>query len=324
MKFLFLAKSESNPATRYRAQFIIDALRRRGDQVDVYYEPGIFLQLQVLIKSFSADLVFVQRKLFSLSFLDLLARCAKKIVFDFDDAIFLRSDGEVSPTRMSRFEKMVAMSDCILAGNRYLAESARALSDKVHLIPTCLDVNRYLIATKKDPLVTLVWIGSASTSRYLEFHRDKLEALGRAFPELRLKIIGDFEFEMEHLTLEIIPWTQSTEVVALVSSHIGIAPMTDDLWTRGKCALKIIQYMAAGLPVVTSRVGANKEVVVDGQTGYLVDSQEEWVDAIGRLIDSDSLRIQMGEQGRLAANRQYSQLMVTEKVLGLLDKTLSG
>ncbi|MDA0272876.1 MAG: glycosyltransferase family 4 protein, partial [Proteobacteria bacterium] len=278
--------------------------------------------LRLLVTAAKFDLVFIQRKLFSSMFIRLLRKVASRIVFDFDDAINLRSNGEISRTRANKFEAVIKAADLVLAGNSYLAESASALGARVEISPTSVDVDRYLSQIPRLEKISLVWIGSRSTSRYLESHRSILEALGKKIPGIKLRIIGDFELSLDHLEVENVPWTDSGEVDAIAQCHIGIAPMDDDNWTRGKCALKVIQYMAAGLPVVSSAVGANKDVIEHGETGFLAEDQDAWLEAVGKLVNSRQLREQMGESARMRAKERYSSDAITRQSLSSLDQLL--
>ena len=259
MKTLFLAKSMDDPATRYRLKPLLVRLNEAGEDFVVFYEPGLLDRMRVLWCARSAGTVFIQRKLFGRLFLTLLGLVSRRVIFDFDDAIFLRSNGKVSRTRRARFRATCRISSLVLAGNEYLSrEAARWVRTAEVLVqPTCVPTERYSTAGQKDPVFTLVWIGSRSTSRYLEQYRPVLEAIGRRFPDIRLKVIGDFKFQLDAMKVVLAPWSEATEAQALASAHVGIAPMSEDPWTRGKCALKVIQYMAAGLPVISSRAGAN-------------------------------------------------------------------
>jgi glycosyltransferase involved in cell wall biosynthesis len=324
MKILVLAKSAEDPATRYRVAPLIEELTGRGDLVVVCFEPGFFSQLRVLVTAAGFDLVLIQRKLFSAIFIRLLRKVTSKVVFDFDDAINLRSNGEISKTRTNRFETVIKAADLVLAGNSYLAESASRLGAKVEISPTSVNVDRYRSQIPKLKKINLVWVGSRSTSRYLESHRNILEALGEKIPGIRLRVIGDFELSLDHLEVENVPWTESGEVDAIAQCHIGIAPMDNDSWTRGKCALKVIQYMAAGLPVVSSAVGANSDVIKHGETGFLAADKDEWLQSVGELVDSHQLRKQMGESARLQAKERYSSDATTRRSLSSLDQLLGA
>lgn len=319
MKYLFLTKSAEDPATRYRVDPVVNALRQRGDSVDLVPEASTAKQWSCLLRARDYDLVFVQRKLFGSIVARVLGLSARRLVFDLDDAIFLRSSGRPSETRRARFASIVGAADLVLCGNSYLCEVAKQYDATAELVPTCVDITRYSPVPKPEMPISLVWIGSRSTSRYLEEHRPVLEALGQALPGLSLKIVSNFQMTLEHLEVVNIAWSESIEAEALSSSHIGIAPMSEDPWTRGKCALKVIQYMAAGLPVVSSDVGANSDVIVDGVTGILADTPDDWIWAVRKLVESPVLRQEMGDAGRQTAETRYSRESCVQQVIGLLD-----
>ncbi len=202
------------------------------------------------------------RKTFPLPLLWLLRRVSRRLIFDLDDAIFCNPDGSFSATRMKRFAAIAKASDHIFAGNRFLARKSAMFNARVSVIPTSLDVEKYHVAAKKpEDHLDLVWIGSKSTRKYLVDVLPALELAAQRVPNLRLKIIADFDLPQAAIPTLAVPWDAATEATELASSHIGIAPMRDDDWSRGKCALKVLQYMAAGLPVVSSNAGVNAEAV---------------------------------------------------------------
>ncbi len=322
MKCLLMGKSEANPATRYRLRPLLEILRARGDEVITAYEPDFQSQLQLSLFGGKYDLVFIQRKLLSVPMLWLLRRRTRHLVFDFDDAIFLRSSGVPSRTRRRKFRVTISAADLVFAGNSYLVEAAGEHSGRIDLLPTSVDVDRYHPRENKLPGFTLVWIGSRSTSRYLASHRDMLEALGAAIPDLTLRVIGDFTFSLNNMAVENVPWSALDETRLLEESHVGIAPMDDDRWTRGKCALKVIQYMAAGLPVVSSAVGANRDVISHGETGYLAASAADWIKAVQTLHASRALRTEMGTAARHAAASGFSRQAFTSQLLAGVDQLL--
>jgi len=299
-RLLFVSKGEDAAPTRYRALQFFSRLREAGfEPQHVSGSGGVQSYLRVLKAARHSDIVVVLRKTYPLPLLWLLRRCARKLVFDFDDAIFCNSDGSYSRTRMRRFAAMARRCDHVFAGNGFLAEKARAFNASVSLIPTCLNPEKYdTPADKPHDSIDLVWIGSKSTRKYLA---DALPALGLAaerVANLRLKIIADFDLPDAPLQTVPIRWRDDTEAMELASAHIGIAPMRDDDWSRGKCALKVLQYMAAGLPVVSSNAGVNADAVSDGESGYLVETDAQWADAIARLAEDEALRARMGAAGR--------------------------
>lgn len=312
MRVLFVSKNRAGPTARYRVLPLIRRLRAEGVETEHLDETTGRAKLRLLRRANEFDLVFVQRRLLPGW---LLATIRKPLVFDFDDAIFCRSNGEGSQRRLKSFRRMVARADLVLAGNRYLAERCEG-KDAV-VVPTAIDADRYVAGPKNDDGLVLVWVGSRSTGRYLEGHRRELEQIGNAFPGIRLKVVADFEFSLSNLTVDNVPWSQEAEVSVLADADIGIAPLPDNPWTRGKCAFKVLQYMAASLPVVASPVGANMEAVVDGETGILAGSPDAWCKAVTILGDR-AVREQMGASGRRRVEAVYAESVMVERVLGAL------
>jgi glycosyltransferase involved in cell wall biosynthesis len=314
VKILFVTKEIGDPATRYRVLPLQTRLAEYGIETTLCDNTdGVTGKVRLLSSAWGTDLVFIQRKLFTPWLILVLKKLCNKIVFDFDDAIFCKSNGEPSSTRMRRFQKTIESSDLVIAGNRYLMEQCGSASTVV--APTPVDEQSYPQKIKKDAAIVMVWVGSRSTRKYLEAYRDTFESIGSENPGVVLKVISDFEFTLENLKVKNVPWNKTTETAEIASSHIGIAPMIDNAWTKGKCALKIIQYMAAGLPVISSRVGANQEVVVQDETGLLVDSVEEWIAAVRRLSTSTADREKMGNEGRRRMKQHYSQQVVVESII---------
>jgi glycosyltransferase involved in cell wall biosynthesis len=259
------------------------------------------------------DALIIQRKLFSPWQLNLLRRRVRWLIYDFDDSVFLRSSfnprGCECPKRFARFRHMVQTADMVIAGNGYLHDQATALTEpaKVHLIPTCVDVGRYSLA-RHDPQgsrVKLAWIGSSSTIRGLEKIHDLLDRLGKGLPQLELKVICDRSLLLHHLPVEFRSWQEATETAELADADIGISWLPDDGWSKGKCGLKVLQYMTAGLPVVANPVGMQKKWVRPGQTGFLVETADEWEEAVQLLASDPSLRRRMGLAGRRLVEAEY-------------------
>ncbi len=314
MRILFIGKDIQNPVTRYRVTPLMAELRSAGHHCDLALarqKPGLLVQAR------RYDWLFIQRKLFSRWFLRLLVY-GRRFVFDFDDAIFVNSDGTASPSRMHRFGSTVSRASLVFGGNEYLASACEGPPAVV--LPTSVDVSRYpgrAGITSKAGETTLVWVGSRSTGKYLKGLDAVFDAL--TTERLTFRVIADFQYSHPSLRVENIPWSGETEVSALTSGHIGLAPLTDDPWTRGKCALKILQYMAAGLPVVASAVGANRDVVVHGETGYLVKSVAEWVSAI-RELGSQERREEMGAAGRQRVERYFSDEVIMARAIRELGR----
>ncbi|MEE9212489.1 MAG: glycosyltransferase, partial [Phycisphaeraceae bacterium] len=268
---LFLSKGHDAPSTRYRAVAYFPLLREAGwVPSHMTTHRGGFARLRLLRAAARADVVVVLRKTFTAGFGRLLRRAAKRLIYDFDDAVFVRDSGQPSATRMRRFRQTVRLCDQVWAGNRYLAEACAALNPTVTILPTPVDPVRYDADAQKPPgTFDVVWIGSSSTGKYVAEVLPALERAAMQVAHLRLKLIADFDLPTQNLTTVTVPWTEQTEAAQLAASHVGIAPLPDDPWTRGKCGLKVLHYMAAGLAVIASAVGVHQDIVVNGQTGYL-------------------------------------------------------
>jgi glycosyltransferase involved in cell wall biosynthesis len=273
------------------------------------------------------DVVVVQRRLLPLAELAILRHAARRLVFDFDDAVWLRDSysprGHVSRKRSRRFRAMIRSSDRVLAGNEYLAEAARRLveTEWVEVLPTCVDPARYPVAEHADRRgpPRLVWVGSSSTLQGLERFRPTLEAIGRSIPGVRLRVVCDRFPSFEHLPVDPVPWSEAGEAAAIAAADVGIGWVPDDPWSRGKCGLKVLQYQAAGLPVVANAVGVHAEMVREGETGFLAGPSEDWVAAIRKLADP-ALRQRLGRAGRQQVEDRYSVAVGGRVWVAVLDR----
>lgn len=321
-RILFVSKGEKASSTRYRALQFFPSFTKHGYLPShVTASGGLTALLDTLRQANRADIVVVLRKTFPLPLLWLLRRVSRRLIFDLDDAIFCNPDGSFSPTRMKRFAAITRASDRIFAGNRFLAEKSAMFNTATSVIPTCLEVEKYhVVADKPEDHIDLVWIGSTSTRKYLVDALPALDLAAQRVPNLRLKIIADFDLPQAAIPTLAVPWNAATEATELASSHIGIAPMRDDDWSRGKCALKVLQYMAAGLPVISSNTGVNAEAVTPGETGYLVSTPEEWVQTIVALASDENLRLAMGARGRKQVKQDYDLAAVFARIGAVLER----
>jgi glycosyltransferase involved in cell wall biosynthesis len=322
---LFLSKGATSASTRYRALQYFSQLSAAGFVAKhAVVGGGAFAYTRALYQAASADIVVVLRKMLPAPHLWLLRKISRRLVFDFDDAIFCNSDGSPSTTRMQRFIATVALCDHILAGNHFLAAHAAHHNPAVTIAPTCIDPARYAAAPADKPAgnIDLVWIGSSSTRKYLVEALPALRLAAKRVPNLRLKIIADFDLPGAGIETLAVPWSASIESAALSSSHIGIAPMHDDDWSRGKCALKVLQYMACGLPVISSNVGTNAEVIAHGHSGYLVSNDEDWADSIEKLAGNSALRNRFGIEGKRKVLSDYSIAPVATRITDVFESLL--
>lgn len=259
-----------------------------------------------------------------------VARLNPRTVFDVDDAIWLRQPkwvGQVrplSPARQRKFDGMCRHAALTMAGNEVLAERARRAGGRVEVVPTAVDA-----AGLPEPDVsrrggrTAVWIGMPGNLQYLEPLRPVLAELASRFEGFRLRIVSSRFPDWDDVPIERVPWQPDIEHSALPDADIGLMPLADDPFTRGKCAFKLLQYMAAGLPCIASPVGANREVVVDGRTGWLAAAPSDWRAAFERLLGDAPLREAMGRAGRERALQVYDQRVVLPRA-ALLIEALAG
>ena len=258
----------------------------------------------------------------------ILAGGRTRVVADYDDAIFHRYDNHQSSSVRyllgRKIEAFMRHATTVLAGNEYLASYARAAgASRVHLIPTVLDTSRYGASrpTERSAQFTIGWIGTPKTQHYLDIIAEPLRAASREL-DARIVAIGGVPSPRGAL-YETRPWNEATEAAELSAIDVGIMPLLDSPWERGKCGYKLIQYMASGKPVVASPVGVNCRLVEHGENGFLAATPEEWVNAF-RFLKADPLRsANMGALGRAKVEREYSLSSVAPRVARILSEAAS-
>jgi glycosyltransferase involved in cell wall biosynthesis len=315
MLVLGLVKNEHHVCCRYRLTAFREHLAREGHVLELRAWPRTWLGRFLIRKQLQrADVVIVQRRLLAAWELLLVRRAAKRLVFDFDDAVFLRDSyaqaGTVSVSRHAAFARMVRAADLVVAGNQYLGETAQSLigSARVCVQPTRVNPHRYPLATHNQagPRTRLVWIGSASTLRGLERSADLWDTIGLRCPSTSFKIICDKPLKLQYMPVEFCPWSEATEGRDLADADIGVSWLPEDSWSRGKCGLKVLQFMAAGLPVIANPVGVQTEMIRHGETGFLAETVDEWCQAVRRLASDPALRRRMGQAGRRVVEGEYN------------------
>jgi glycosyltransferase involved in cell wall biosynthesis len=326
LKAIALVEAPGHVCARYRIEAFALALAAAGCELRVEaIARGVLGRMRLFAGLTGFDTVVLQRRLLPAYQLHFLRRRAKRLVFDFDDAVFCNDSyspqGMVSPRRQNLFANTVRMADAILAGNDFLREEAIASGARagdVVLIPTCIEPGNYQSATHhaRDNL-ELVWIGSSSTLQGLEGNRALFEDLGARFPNLHLRIIADRFPDFARPPIVRKPWSSASEASELAAGDIGISWIPDDRWSRGKCGLKILQYYAAGLPVIANAVGVHPKIVLHGITGYLADNTEQWIDAIEHLADP-AIRRRMGRAGRELVEAQFSVSVHASRLVDLV------
>ncbi|OOG37790.1 MULTISPECIES: glycosyltransferase family 4 protein [unclassified Rhodanobacter] len=262
------------------------------------------------------DVVWLEGELFPKLpywFESMLRRTATPYVADYDDALFHNYDMARNPlVRYAlgrKIDKVMQHAACVIAGNGYLAARAtQAGAKRVEIIPTVVDHRRYAVVTHGERAQPVIgWIGSPSTQKYLLDIRDALRQVC-AKHDARLLLVGasaQMGEQLAGIPIEIVPWSEASEAASIARMDIGVMPLIDGPWERGKCGYKLIQYMACGLPVVASPVGVNTDIVQHGTSGFLAADTIAWQESLARLVLDVSLRRRMGRSGRERVEHEY-------------------
>ena len=315
MKILALIEHAGHACYRYRLAPFAEALAERGLELEPSpIEKGAVARCKQLWTAGRYDGVILQRKLLPYWQLLLLRRRARKLIFDFDDAIDQRDSYAVkkprSWQRLLHFWATLQAADGVVAGNSYLENRARSLvePERVCLIPTCIQPQGYRPARheRRGGAARLVWIGQRSTLRSLDWLRPHLAAAAQRLPGLELRIISDMAPELPGVKVVLRRWSSQTEAEELAQGDIGITFLPDDTWSRGKCGLRVLQFMAAGLPVVANPVGMNRRMVIPDGTGLWADTPAQWATAIEQLATDPQRRSRLGTAGRQQVEQGYS------------------
>lgn len=340
------------PSQRFRFEQYLDILQQKGFSYEIhgfvdtatnrilYQEGKLIRKLLGVVKGFArrlaliprlrrADFVFIHREATPLGppWLEWIVAqvLRKKIIYDFDDAIWLKDTSGIN-NFMSRLKWQQKVSGIcrwsyrISTGNAYLADFAKKYNPQVTVNPTTLDTlnTHHGLKNQQDTPLTIGWTGSHSTMKYLYPLESVLQELEKQFT-FRFVVISNRLPEMQLNSLHYIPWTQEREVEDLREMHIGIMPLPDDPWARGKCGFKALQYLSLGIPALVSPVGVNTEIVSHGKNGYHCLTDEDWKKYLTLLLEDVSLRSQLGKAGRKTVEENYSVVANTDNFLRLFE-----
>jgi glycosyltransferase involved in cell wall biosynthesis len=324
MKILFLSTRRNKPSFRFRVEKMIPAFLDRGHRCDVDFLPRRVLERLAFYRRLSRyDVVFIQKRLLSRAELFVLRSRSQKLVYDFDDAVMYDSNGISNARRSSRFGAMARAADLVISGNSYLAEQATRYTPRVCIVPTTVDTEVYQPRSKKPSTgpVTLGWTGSSSTNRYLN---ELLPVLAGLKGRIELKLISDNTEDLDFGRLGSVPykavgWTQANEVEQAATFDVGLMPLPDDAWTRGKCGFKALQYMGLGIPAVCSPVGVNREIIEHNVNGYLAGTPEDWHKILTKLIADPQERARTGRAGRSRVRQAYALNVQSPRMVQILE-----
>ncbi len=329
-----------SPSQRYRFEQYLPFLETQGfdftfssllnEKDDVlFYSKGKFVaKLFILLKCTlirfkdvlrykQFDIIFIQREAYFLgtSFFEKRAfHSGAKVIFDFDDSIWL---ADTSPGNKKwewikspkKFYSNAKHAHQVLAGNTYLLEQALKVNPNSILAPTTIDTSLHVPKheLRHKAVICIGWSGSLSTLKHFELLIPLLKRVKEKYGDkVRFKLMGEKTFSHPELEIESVAWTEKSEVEQLNSFDIGLMPLQDDAWARGKCGLKGLSYMACEVPVVMSAVGVNKEIVQHGENGFLAKSEADWLQALSLLIEDKALRLKLGQAARETVVQHYS------------------
>jgi glycosyltransferase involved in cell wall biosynthesis len=302
-----------NGRAREKVRLIMRAFRRRFDLLKRAHE-------------YDAVYVFREAALLGPPIIERgFHRRGVPIVFDFDDAVFVPYK---SPTNSylsllklpGKTRELCRISAHVMAGNKYLADYAGRVNENVSIVPTTIDTSRYLPRTNEDScdVPVIGWSGSHSTVQHLDTLRNALARLGRE-EQYRLRVIGTANYYLDGVEVDAMPWKSETELSDLKRIDIGVMPLPDDNWSKGKCGLKALQYMALGIPTVCSPVGVNTAIIENEKNGFLASTDEEWISRLRQLLYDVNLREKIGRAGRISVEQNFSAQVVAPQVAHLFN-----
>lgn len=320
-----------HPSSRLRVLQHVELLKQRGIEPDVFVAKGTRAVdlVDLAGRARRANLVLVQKKLFARWKLPLLLGPAP-VLFDLDDAVFAVSPDERerfgeeraarrAESRRLRLASVLRRSRGVLAGNRFLADYAGRFASDVTVLPTGVDlapfpdeaIHRARQARRERASgMRIVWVGSRPSLRYLEALAEPLRRVTQSDPTVRFVQVCNAFADLPGVNAETIAWSREAETAALLDGDLGVMPLDESPFSQGKCGFKILMYYAAGLPVVCSPVGANRDLVVHGETGLFAASAEEWAAGLGRLLADPALCAAMGDRGRALLRERYEARLI--------------
>ncbi len=329
-----------SPGQRFRCEQYVKPLEEAGFTItysniisekddQIFYSKGKYLKKTwILFSSFfqrlkdvrrakKYDIVFIYREAFMLgtTFFEKRLRVRNpRIIFDFDDAIWLNDTSQGNENlswlkKPSKTAKIIEMSDLVLAGNNYLANYAQPFNPRVEIMPTTIDTNYHKVENKekKSSRICIGWTGTSTTLKHFETIIPILIKIRKKYNDLiYFKVIVNFPYKVPELEIEASNWSLKDEIRDLSEIDIGIMPLPDDEWAKGKCGFKGLQYMSLEIPTIMSPVGVNTEIIQDGKNGFLAVGEEEWIEKLSVVIENPELRNKIGVAGRKTVIEKYS------------------
>ncbi|MGD9660040.1 MAG: glycosyltransferase family 4 protein [Porticoccaceae bacterium] len=279
------------------------------------------------------DVIYMQRELlpFGAPWLERwLKRRGARLVFDYDDALFIGKPSRFNPIASllrapGKVRELFSLVDLVVAGNNWLRDQARAHGGNGVTLEVAEDVSRFpdCLQSRRQPLV-IGWLGSTSTVKYLREIEPALCDLAQRYPQLKFELMGGGDFQMEGVPWTLLPWSLQGEVEALSRWRIGLMPLPEEDWVKGKSGGKARTYMAAGVVPVCTAIGYNLELIEHGRTGFLCRTNDEWRTAMECLIADTKLCIEIGQAARAEVEKRFSPAVIAAKMAALLFEVADG
>lgn len=323
LRAAFILESEDSASAYYRVLANVRAFEREG--VDVYpmIIPGTRRGRRRMFDDLDGfDVVVLARRLVQPWEFARLRHRARVLGYDFDDALCYRDSqkhGHFSLSRRFKFHMITRGADFVTAGNAYLAMLSGKTTEDVRIIPTPVDTEVFVPVERPDGPVRIGWTGSKSTLRYLVSILPAVAEVVARHPEVTLTVVSD-AFPEKRPFIRTVPWERAGEPAEVAAFDVGVMPLPDNVWTRGKCGFKLLLYGACGVASVASPVGANREIVEEGRTGLLAEGHGEWVQALLSLVEDAEFRVRMGRAARARMESEYSTAQVVRRWAGVLKE----
>lgn len=328
IKILFITLSSgTSPSTRVRINNIVPELERLNFLCTVVAFPSELLgQLKLLRQARNFDVVYLQKKTPTRLFVYLLRRAAKRLVYDFDDAIYYRQNELSDPTRAidkrrrRRFQYIVKQCDHVIAGNRILSDEALKYTDHCSVVPSGVETEGVPHKDySADPTVfSIGWVGTSVNLPYLAQLAPIFAALAKQH-SIQVRIISSASVELPGVDTVFVPWAIDTQEAEITKFDVGVMPLSDNPHARGKCAYKLLQYMAAGIPSVASDVGINREVLERGDCGLIANDTAGFQHALATLITDPALCRTFGENALIDVHKHYSYAHIAQLLAPILE-----
>lgn len=346
-------RKERSPGQRFRFEHYIPYLELNGYEIifssiinekddKIFYSKGKYiLKLLIVLKSFfhrirdlrlakKCDLIFIYREAFMLGTTFFEKRFSKlgiPIVFDFDDSIWLNDTSEGNKNlawlkKPEKTSKICKYSNLVIVGNQYLADYVYKYNTNVKVIPTTIDINYHEYFNDKNihDKICIGWTGSTTTLKHFYKIVPVLKLIKEKYGDVvYFKVIADRYYKTNDIEVKFSLWTKESEIKELSEFDIGIMPLPNDQWSKGKCGFKGLQCMALSIPVIMSPVGVNNEIIQNEENGFLAETDEDWINKLSILIESKAIRQSVGKKGYITVRDKYSVDVWQKRILNIFE-----